>query len=1162
MKKKHSFNRLFSNLLLWFIILIATFPARSQSVTSEEAMDWVTAMTIPDANYWEIRTIVENYYASNPDAKGYSSFRRWATYWETRVGKVGNIGSFQPAFDSWNNIFNNNEFTNTCDEGGNWIPLGPFEFPDPLGTGSTSAGVGRITKVKVDLHDPTFNTVYVGGSSYGLWKTTNSMAQEPIWECLTCNTNLPLFGVLDIAIDPNDPNVIFIATGVGNSGANPMYGMGIVKSIDGGETWNTTGLSVGNYAGNNWDFNEFLLCRNVLIHPENTNRIYASSAGKVFVSNDGGANFELIFAPNGSDLKILITDLKFNPDDPNLIYVTTQDEQADNGGAKLYITNDDFQTFQTFDESDFGLLDPLARIDLAFHNNAPENIYLSASDPLGNYLILSTDNGNTWTATPDLMQGNMGSWFKQEIAVSQIDPQTIYFGGVTHFGTIDSGNSTSSISSNSFSSTRFVHDDLRSLEIYHDFNAGNDVLFSGHDGGISVAIIPPNTPLNAITWTDISGKGLNIAQFFGVGVAENYSAIGGGAIDMGLFTRYRDGNFVKPPPYADGSIVTFDKFNSDRMFGVTFSSNTNGTARMSNNQGQSWTTIDFGIGAGDSYQFQIKPHSNGLTYAAAGDVFKRDFDVVNGTWTKLGNIIPDIRFVALAISNDEEYIYVGDRGAGSLGSPLSRKFLRTTNGNDSNPSNVQWEDLTQPLLDAGFLAIEEGSGLRDLIVSPTDRNKIWVSNGSFDKPNKVFFSPCGGSPNDCNEPWINVSNGLPNFPINTLEYHEGTNDVVYAGTDIGVYVNYDASNPESHWECFNNGLPIVNVMDLQINSCENKLVAATFGRGFWETQLNVTGEFADIEITENTEWENKRIIRSNITIQEGATLFVNGEVHMATGKQILVKRGGKLIVNGGVLTNICSGLWKGVFVEGDGESPQGTAFQPGQGFVELEPGTIIENAEVGVSLAVDGALNSSGGIIVARGATFRNNKRAIYFEEFQNTYFGTPLGNASEFNECVFEINDDFIPSVDNFKQHIYLKRVTGIDFRACKFYNNNNAEVIDPFDKGRGIESIDSEFKVSGICSNPIFPCQEYENSEFSGFYYGVLAYNMISVNPFSISRTDFLHNHTGIYASGVDNINVVLNNFTVGFGLQATGSRYNGAHLRGCSNYKIEENSFENQP
>ena len=103
--------------------------------------------------------------------------------------------------------------------------------------------------------------------------------------------------------------------------------------------------------------------------------------------------------------------------------------------------------------------------------------------------------------------------------------------------------------------------------------------------------------------------------------------------------------------------------------------------------------------------------------------------------------------------------------------------------------------------------------------------------------------------------------GLPPYPINDIVFQAGTKDAIYVGTDVGVFYNPTASDPDSEWLCFNSGLPVCMVADLELNYCFNKIIAGTFGRGIWESPLAGISDFETMEVSKDETWDFK-ILRS------------------------------------------------------------------------------------------------------------------------------------------------------------------------------------------------------------------------------------------------------------------------------------------------------------
>jgi hypothetical protein len=124
-----------------------------------------------------------------------------------------------------------------------WAPVGPA----PLASDATGDGAqdynwvsGRATSVLIDPADTTGNTVLLGGAYGGLWKSTNagSLNSNPAsvtWQALI--DDQPTLAVGAIALQPGNSNVVLAGTGETNSSGDSYYGLGILRSVDGGASW-------------------------------------------------------------------------------------------------------------------------------------------------------------------------------------------------------------------------------------------------------------------------------------------------------------------------------------------------------------------------------------------------------------------------------------------------------------------------------------------------------------------------------------------------------------------------------------------------------------------------------------------------------------------------------------------------------------------------------------------------------------------------------------------------------------------------------------------------------------------------------------------------------------------------------------------------------------
>ncbi|MEZ5196325.1 MAG: hypothetical protein R2764_07995 [Bacteroidales bacterium] len=170
----------------------------------------------------------------------------------------------------------------------------------------------------------------------------------------------------------------------------------------------------------------------------------------------------------------------------------------------------------------------------------------------------------------------------------------------------------------------------------------------------------------------------------------------------------------------------------------------------------------------------------------------------------------------------------------------------------------------------------------------------------------------------------------------------------------------------------------------------------------------------------------------------GSILTIQSEVGFVEDGKLIVERGGKLIVDGGVLTNVIEDiLWQGIELWGTKNATQNPI---DQGWVRIINGGTIENAIVGIKtckISVDPTegevvdLNYTGGIVQATDAVFRNNRFAVRFHDYR-------YSSASYFDDCDFVLNDNYICE-DDPGYFVRMNSMHGIDFTYCRFMNESS---------------------------------------------------------------------------------------------------------------------------
>ena len=762
------------NYLRLFLILII-FSIFSESLFSQawlKGIEESKKASGQSMNFYDVQNAFNSYWADKKieKGKGWKQFKRWENFMEPRIYPEGNL-TLPDLWTQWEeNLKNSNSNSSS------WSALGPFTIPEKL-SGEGKAGMGRINSIA--FHPSNQNIFYVGSPSGGLWKTVNGGLS---WTTTTDKLNS--IGVSDIAIDPGNPDLIYIATGDGDAG--DTYGIGILKSLDAGQTWNKTKIEMGQ--------SSLVYYRRIIINPDNTNILLASSNKGIYRTEDGFATFSIVKTGN-------FKDIEFKPGDPSVVYAT---EYSSSGYAKVYKSINGGQSFTEI-MSGLSTADNVNRIELAVSPANPNYIYALCSNASNDGffgLFKSVDAGAKWTrvyasskknllgySTSGKDLGGQG-WYDLAMAVNPESISEVFVGGINIYKSVDGG---SEFNLNTHwiggGEITYVHADQHMLS----FNPLNNYLYACNDGGLYFSKDKGDT------WTDIS-NGLNILQIYKISAStntENFFLTGNQ--DNGSY-RNIDGLWEEVNG-ADGMECWIDPSNDS----ILYTSIYYGSLYKSTDKGNtfSFITPPNAWNAAWIAPFLISHKDPKHLFAGYTDVFK-SYDR-GESWHQISyGLSGSSQLRSLAIAPmDENYIYTAT---------YNRLFV-TKNG------GANWKDLSSGL---------PAKAITSITVSPNDPLKVWITHSGYQAGKKVSYSEDGGNT------WTNYSVGLPNVPANILIYQKFSNQILYLGTDIGVFFR---NAQMSAWEPYNNNLPNVIINDFDIQYKQKRLVAGTYGRGLWTSPL-------------------------------------------------------------------------------------------------------------------------------------------------------------------------------------------------------------------------------------------------------------------------------------------------------------------------------------
>jgi photosystem II stability/assembly factor-like uncharacterized protein len=731
-----------------------------------QAQHWVRLLEDGHTPLPEVKAAFDSAWAGRPyvRSKGWKQYQRWYWFMDQRTWPSGE----RPDPAVYNHaaaavVAMRQQAAGHARSQANWAPLGPLSW----NTTSYNPGNGRVNAVTVDPSDP--NVIYVGTPSAGLWRSNDA---GNTWQALF--TDLPSMGVSGIVVDPADPQVIYIATGDGDG--SDTYSAGVLKSTDGGATWNSTGL--------NWTLADTRTTRCLRMAPSNNQTLLCAASSGIFRSTNGAQNWQQVRFGG-------YRDIEFQPGNDSIVYACGNTfERSTDGG----------EHFQLLSNTGLPPGGQVGRMAIAVTPADPLTVYvLCSSDADGGFLGLyrSFDGGLSFTLqsnSPNLFGyeddgSDTGgqSWYDMALVADPEDANRVYIGGINVWKSIDGGMNWTIESHWTYPSLiGYTHADIHTLEIF------NGKLYCGSDGGIHVSAN------EAEDWADLSA-GLDITQFYRLGGSEllPYKFMAG-AQDNGT-NRLLNGNWTHVYG-ADGMEAAIDPLDPNIVYG----SSQNGNILLSYSNGANWDNIGDGITEDGPWVTPFIIDHNSTTHLLAG------FHNVWATWDRGDS------WVMMTNWNEDEYV----------------RCLALAPSN-SDVIYAARQDLVQRSDDGGFTWADISGGLPNqtptsFAVDPTDPMHVYVSFSGYGAGNKLFASNNGG------QNWSNYSMNLPNIPVNSVVYEPGTNNGLYVGTDMGVFYTNDYF---SNWLPYGQGLPNVVVNELEINMAAGKVRAATFGRGLWESDL-------------------------------------------------------------------------------------------------------------------------------------------------------------------------------------------------------------------------------------------------------------------------------------------------------------------------------------
>ena len=741
---------------------------------------------------------------------------------------------------------------------------------------------GRVVDIESVPSEP--YTFYVAYASGGLWKTTtNGVTFEPLFD------DQPVQIMGDIAIDPSNPNNVWVGTGENNSSRSSYGGWGVFRSTDGGDSWEHMGLGDTNRIGR------------VLVDPRDGNRVFVGAVGRLYSeggqrglyrTTNGGRDWELVLSTDG-DGRTGVIDIVFEPGNPDVIYAATWyrtrtawnfEEGGD--GSGIYKSTDGGDTWTRL-SGGFPRGATVGRIGLATTPADPKVVYAC----LDNQELLPEelwDLGDS-PVTPKRLR----KMTKEEFLRQDPDAIESFIRGNDLDTELDAKKLIAMIENDELTLDQLLDEvedananlfntDVKSLEVYRSNDRGStwkrthddpirDVTYSYgyYFGQISVApddadrVYTMGVPMitsgdGGKTWSGINGRGVHV-DHHELWVDPNFTDRVVAANDGGLDMSYDGGQtWIKLDRQAVGQFYTVHVDMED-PYNVYGGLQDNGTLKGSSRSRpalDAWRVI----GGGDGMYVQTDDR-DGTTYTGfqfgfynrAGSGGRASVRPRDG----LGE--PALRYnwatPILLSHHNQDIVYFGanmlmrsmDRG--DTWTAISEDLTRSTNRGDVPFGTITTIAESEQQFgrlyvgtddghvwmtpDGGVEWVDLGDGLpRDRWVSRVEASRVetervYVTLNGYrndDMDPYLFVRESDGGP------WRPLHAGLPAESINVVREDPVNPEVLYVGTDRGVYVSLDRG---INWMGLPGDLPNVPVHDLVVHPRERELVVGTHGRSIW-----------------------------------------------------------------------------------------------------------------------------------------------------------------------------------------------------------------------------------------------------------------------------------------------------------------------------------------
>lgn len=703
---------------------------------------------------------------------------------------------------------------------------------------------GRIGDVAIDPVEP--NTWYIAAASGGLWKTTNAGTTfDPIFD------DKPSYSMGCVSIDPTAHTTVWLGTGENNGGRHIGFGDGVYVSHDSGKSWKHRGLKESEHISK------------ILVDPRNSDVVYAASQGPLwspggqrglFKSTDGGTTWKLVLGPGrfvgdskdsltdqeqaaiNEDSYTGVTDVVYDPTNPDVMYAATHQRHRNvwaiiNCGPEtgIFKSTDRGETWSRLSK---GLPSgDMGKISLQVSPQKNNVVYATIELPgrKGGFWR-SKDHGSSWTKTDDFVSGGTGPHYYQELWADPHRYGVLYQANNYFMRSEDDGDTWVNVEG------RHKHVDNHAVAFHP---TDENFLLVGCDGGVY------RTYDYCKTW--LFCPNLPLTQFYKVAVDYDYPFyhIAGGTQDNNSQygpSRTRNTQGIRNSDWritigGDGHDTAIDPKDpniiyaeSQQGFLARFDRRTGEAVRIQPQPGPDE----------ESYRFNwdtpilISPHDNKRLYFASQYLHRSDDR--GDSWRK----------VSVDLSRNRNRYELPTMGRVHS---IDGAYDLYAMSQHANITSIAESPLVDGLLyvgtDDGLIQISEDGGENwrkvDRIFDVPEFFFVNDIKADLHDPDTVYacvddhktgdYSPYVIKSTDRGRTWKLMVGDLPPKHIcwRLVQDHVKP-ELFFLATEFGIFATLDAGEK---WFKLGGGLPTISFRDLEIQTREDDLVAASFGRSFY-----------------------------------------------------------------------------------------------------------------------------------------------------------------------------------------------------------------------------------------------------------------------------------------------------------------------------------------